>query len=266
MKSLAAFLVASFAPVAAFGAIVEKPVAYEHDGVKCIGWLAYDDSGDARRPGVLVVPEWWGLNGYVKNRAHRLAGSGYVAFVADMYGDGIVTTDAKRAGELAGAFYGKPLMAARARAALDTLLRDVRVDGGKVAAIGYCFGGSTVQALAYSGAPLNGIVSFHGGLLPVPEGAGVKNHTKFLMLNGAADPMVKPEAVAAFEKDADREKIDYQFVNYAGALHAFSNPEATELAAKNGLSAAVGYQETAARRSWAQMSVFFGEVLAPGGH
>jgi len=120
---------------------------------------------------VLVVHEWWGLNEYAKHRAVQLAQLGYVAFAVDMYGQGVSTTDAKVAGALSGQFHGKPLMAERARAGLDQLLATGLVNPGKVAAIGYCFGGSTVQALAYSGAPLAGIVSFHGGLIPAPEGA-----------------------------------------------------------------------------------------------
>lgn len=264
MKLLHAFLVSAGSFVAtatAFGAVVSKPVAYEHDGVKCVGYLAYDDASTAKRPGVLVVPEWWGLNDYTKSRARQLASMGYVALVADMYGEGKYTGDAKDAGALAGQFYGKPLMAARARAGLDSLARQDRVDTKKLAAIGFCFGGSTCQALAYDGAPLAGIVSFHGGLIPAPEGAGARNQAKFLLLNGAADPMVKDADIAAFRDAATREKIDFQFVNYSGALHAFSNPEATKLAAANGLSAAVGYQETAARRSWTQMQVFFDEIF-----
>lgn len=264
MKSLPAFLAAVLSLAASatvFGAVVAKPVSYEHDGVKCVGYLAYDDATDAKRPGVLVVPEWWGVNDYTKSRARQLAGMGYVALVADMYGEGKYTGDAKEAGALAGRFYGKPLMATRARAGLDCLSRQERVDTKKLAAIGFCFGGTTVQALAYDGAPLAGIVSFHGGLLPAPAGSGAKVKAKFLMLNGAIDPMVKPTDITGFQEAAAREKIDFEFVNYAGALHAFSNPGATELAAKNGLSAAVAYHEPAARRSWEHLRGFFDEIF-----
>ena len=135
------------AAVALHAKIVTKPVAYEHAGTKLEGYLAYDDaktSTDKKSPGVLVVPEWWGLTGYAKGRAEQLAQLGYVAFAADMYGAGVTTTDAKKAGELAGQFYGKPLMAERAQAGLDQLLASGLVQGEKVAAIGYCFGGSTV--------------------------------------------------------------------------------------------------------------------------
>lgn len=244
--------------------VVTKPVAYEHAGVKLEGLLAYDDAKAAKGklPGVLVLPEWWGLTAYPKARAEQLAAMGYVAFAADMYGAGVTTEDAKKAGELAGPFYGKPLMAQRARAGLDQLLKSGLVDPAKVAAIGFCFGGTAAQTLAYSGAPLAGIASFHGGLLNAPPEVAGKIRTKFLLLNGAADPMLKPEAKAAFEKSLEDAGIDFVSVDYGGALHAFSNPGATELARKNGLTAAIGYNEAAARRSWKAMQVFFEEIFA----
>ena len=243
--------------------VVTKPVAYEQAGVKLEGLLAYDDAKSAKGklPGVLVLPEWWGLTAYPKSRAEQLAAMGYVAFAADMYGAGVTTEDAKKAGELAGGLYGKPLMAERARAGLDQLLKSGLVDPSKVAAIGFCFGGTAAQALAYTGAPLAAIVSFHGGALDAPADAAGKVHAKFLLLNGAADPMVKPEAKAALEKSLDEAKIDWVSVDYAGAVHAFSNPGATEMARKNGMTAAIGYNEPAARRSWKAMQVFFDEIF-----
>jgi len=244
--------------------IVTKPVAYEQAGVKLEGYLAYDDAklpAGQKAPGVLVVPEWWGLNDYVKSRAEQLAKLGYVAFAADMYGAGIATTDAKKAGELAGQFYGKPLMAERAQAGLDQLLATGLVDAGRVAAIGYCFGGSTVQALAYSGAPLAGIVSFHGGLIPVPADAAAKNKAKILVCHGAADPLVAKADVEAFTKAMNDGKFDYQFISYAGAVHAFTNPGADQVAAANGLSGKIGYNAAADQRSWAHMKVFFRELF-----
>ena len=183
--------------------IVTRPVAYEHGGTRLEGWLAYDNSvasPEKKAPGVLVLPEWWGLTDYPKSRAEQLARLGYVAFAADMYGAGVTTSDPKRAGELAGQFYGKPLMAERARAGLDQLLATGLVAEGKAAAIGYCFGGATAQALAYTGAPLSGIVSFHGSLIPAsPEAAG-RNRAKFLVCHGAVDPFVPAEEIDAFMK------------------------------------------------------------------
>ena len=235
--------------------LIKKPVAYEHAGVKLEGWLAYDDSVPGKRPGVLVVHEWWGLNDYARGRAEQLAALGYVAFALDMYGAGVVTSDPKKAGELAGQFYGKPLMAQRARAGLDQLLATGLVDEGRVAAIGFCFGGSTCQTLAYTGAPLAGIVSFHGGLVTAP--AGASNTAKILMLNGAADAWVTREQVAAFEQALNAGGFDWQWVDYAGAVHAFSNPDAGKFGIPN-----IAYNEPAARRSWQHMLQFFHELFA----
>jgi len=248
--------------VAVQAKVITKPVAYEHAGVKLEGYLAYDDAkmpAGTKAPGVLVIPEWWGLNDYVKGRAEMLAKHGYVAFAADMYGAGVATTDPKKAGELAGQFYGKPLMAERAQAGLDQLLATGLVDSARVAAIGYCFGGSTVQALAYSGAPLAGIVSFHGGLIPVPADAAEKTKAKIMICNGGIDGFVSKESIDAFMTSMNAGKFDYQFISYAGALHAFTNPNADQVAAATGLK--VGYNAAADHRSWSQMLGFFREVL-----
>jgi len=263
MKTILMFLALAALTSVASAEILTKSVEYEHSGTKFKGLLASDTSfsTDAKRPGVLVIPEWWGLNDYAKGRAKELAAMGYVAFAVDMYGGGVTTTDANKAKELAVSLYGSPEMAARAQAGLDEMLKTGLVDANKVAAIGFCFGGSACQALAYTGAPLAGIVSFHGGLVqPSPE--ALKNvRCKFLILNGAMDPTIKPEAIALYLKALDSAHVDYQFINYAGALHAFTNPEATKITEKNGVSGAVGYNETAARRSWAQMRVFFDEIF-----
>ncbi len=258
LTMLFAFLAAT---VISQAKLITRNVAYEHEGVKLEGYLAYDDSTKGSRPGVLVIPEWWGLNDYTKGRAVELAKLGYVAFAADMYGAGKLTSDAKEAQGWAGPFYGKPLMAERARAGLDQLLACGFADPKHVAAIGYCFGGSCCLALAYSGAPLEGVVTFHGGLFSPPPGTLEKAKTKYLILHGGIDPLVKPEAVEALKKAFDEAKTDYQITIYAGAVHAFSNPEADELAAKNKMTGAIGYNEAAARRSWQQMKLFCDELF-----
>lgn len=237
--------------------IVTKAVGYEHAGVKLEGWLAYDDSTTAKRPGVLVVPEWWGLNNFVKGKAEELAKLGYIAFAADMFGKGVVTEDPKKAGELAGQFYGKPLMAERARAGLDQLLATGLVADAKVAAIGFCFGGATCQALAYSGAPLLGIVSFHGSLIPAPAEASHK--ARILMLHGEADTFAPPDAISAFQKSMKDGGFDWQWVGYPGAVHAFTNPEATRIGKEHGLN--IAYNEPAAKASWAKMQEFLHELF-----
>jgi dienelactone hydrolase len=244
-----------------YAKVVTQSVPYEHQGVKLEGILAYDDSKGAaqKSPGVLVLPEWWGVNEYVKGRATKLAELGYVAFVVDMYGAGVVTTDPKKAGELASPFYGKPIMAERAQAGLDQLLKSNRVDSTRVAAIGYCFGGTTAQVLAYSGASLLGIVSFHGNLAPASTEAASHNKAKFLICHGAVDPFVTKDSINAFIESMESGKFDYQFVSYAHAVHSFTNPDADKFAA-SGLQG-VGYNAEADRRSWSHMKVFFGELF-----
>jgi dienelactone hydrolase len=244
--------------------IITKPVAYEHGGVKLEGYLAYDDAVATKQqkaPGVLVLPEWWGLTEYPKSRAEQLARLGYVAFVADMYGAGVTTTDAKKAGELARPFYGKPLMHERARAGLEQLLATGLVNSGHVAAIGYCFGGSAALALAYTGAPLAGVVGFHASFFPVPEDAAAKTKAKLLICHGAVDPFIEASELATFMTSMNSGKFDYQFVSYAGAIHAFTNPGADKLAAANNLGGKVGYNAAADQRSWEHMKLFFKEVL-----
>jgi dienelactone hydrolase len=262
-EALIPVLLLAAGAISARGEIVTKAIDYSDGNVQLEGYLAYDSAlaAKGKLPGVLVVSEWWGLNDYAKGRARQLAGLGYVAFALDMYGKGLVTTDKTKAGEWAGQFYGSPLMATRAQAGLDQLLGTGLVDPARVAAIGYCFGGSTVQALAYSGAPLAGVVSFHGGLIPVPPDAAAKNKAKFLVIEGAIDPSLKKPAVDAFLEAMNAGKFDFQYVIYAGAKHAFTNPDADRLARINGLESMIGYNADADRRSWEAMRGFFDEIF-----
>ncbi len=256
----------ALAAVSLRASVVTRDVDYEHNGVKLQGFLAYDDAAvkAGKLPGVLVVHEWWGLNDYVRGRAVKLAKLGYVAFALDMYGKGVLATDPEKAGELSGQFRGKSLMAERAQAGLDQLLGTGLVDPSRVAAIGYCFGGSTVQALAYSGAPLAGIVSFHGGLIPASDEAVAKNKAKILICHGAIDPSMKQDQIDAYLKSLNDGKVDYKFVAYAGALHAFTNPNADTIASENpSMKGFVGYSPSADRRSWEDMRAFFDEIFAP---
>ena len=261
MKSLclALFVAAMLTQVQA--ALVTKTISYRQGDTELRGYLAYDDSvtGDKKAPGVLVFPEWWGLSNFVKGRADALAKLGYVAFAADMYGDGQVTTDHNKAKELATAVAGKPVMGERAQAAYDQLIKTGLVDDSKVAAIGFCFGGACSQILAYSGAPLKGIVSFHGALIPASADAAKKNQAKFLILQGELDPLVPQAARTAFIKSMDEGKFDYQFLSYSGAVHAFMNPDADKAKA-DGLDG-VGYDPEVATRAWAQMQLFFKEIF-----
>jgi dienelactone hydrolase len=258
MKAISLSLLILASGMTVHAKLVTKTVSYEQNGTKLEGYLAYDDSitDKGKVPGIVVFPEWWGLNDYVKGRADQLAGLGYVAFAADMYGNGQSTTEPAKAKELSSQFYGKPLMAERAQAALDQLLKTGMVDENKVAAIGFCFGGSASLALAYSGAPIAGVVTFHGGLIPPPADVAQKTKAKFLILHGALDPLVNKEAVDKFLKSMNDDKLDYQFIAYSGAVHAFSNPNADKFNVEG-----LGYNAQAAARSWNQMKIFFGEIF-----
>ncbi len=238
--------------------MVTKTVEYQQDGTPLLGYLAYDEAMAGKRPGVLVVHEWWGLNDFVKKRAEELAGLGYVALAADMYGRGRTTTDREEAAKLSGVLRSQPsLLRARAQAALATLAAQPQVDPRRLAAIGFCFGGTTVLELAYSGANLLGVVSFHGGL-PLPQpGEGKNIKARVLVLHGADDPFVKPQEIAAFEEAMRQSGADWQMILYGGAVHSFTNPEAS----KAGVTG-VAYEPKAAARSFRHMQLFFQEIFA----
>ena len=238
------------------GKLVTKEIDYQQNGTRLAGYLAYDDSVSNPRPGILLVHEWWGLTDNIRRKADDLARLGYVAFAADMYGKGVVTNDPKEASRLAGGFYGNPLMAERANAGLQELLKTGLADPEKIAAIGFCFGGSTVQRLAYSGAALRGIVSFHGGLeIPSAEDAA-RDKAKILILHGAKDPVTPTDKMMDYLNAMNKTNLDWEMVLYSGAKHAFTNPKADSY----GLDS-IAYNAVAARRSWEQMQAFFTEIF-----
>ena len=260
MKMLAAFLAMAFMFAGVSTAPAEmktEVVEYRHGDVVLEGYLAYDDSFQGKRPGVLVAHEWNGHTPYVRKRAEQLARLGYVAFALDMYGKGVRAKDAKEAAALAGIYKGdRKLMRARAAAGLDVLRNRPETDQARLAAIGYCFGGTAVLELARSGADLVSVVSFHGGLdTPTPEDArNIKG--KVLALQGADDPFVPVKQREAFQDEMRKGGVDWQFVTYGGAVHGFTNPEA---GSDNSKGAA--YNERADRRSWKAMKAFFAETL-----
>jgi dienelactone hydrolase len=256
MRILAVWAVLVLANVAG-AEIMTKEVSYTHGDVRLKGFLAYDNAKEGKRPGVLVVHEWWGNNDYSRQRARQLAELGYVAFAVDMYGDGKLAKSPQEARGLATPFYeDRALMRERAGAGLKALQEQPTVDGERLAAIGYCFGGSVVLELARSGAPLAAVVSFHGGLAtPNPDDArNIK--AKVLVLTGGADPMVAPEERDAFIKEMEDARVDYAMTVYGGAKHGFTSPDA-DRARQEG----VGYQKEADQRSWAAMRALFEETL-----
>lgn len=252
---LAVFLVLALA-AGAQAKVITKSMEYKQDGTVLEGFLAYDDALKGTRPGVLVVHEFWGLNDYVKNRTRQLAEMGYVAFAADMYGKGVVTKDRKEAGKLAGHLRGTPLLRKRALAGLEQLKKNKLVDTKRLAAIGFCFGGTTVLELAYAGADLAGVVSFHGGLVPAKPEDFKNLKAKILVLHGADDPFIKPQEIAAFQEALRKAGADWQMIYYGGAVHSFSNPEAG-----SDKAAGAAYDAKTANRAWKQMQLFFKEVF-----
>ena len=260
MRYLLAVILALALAGGAQAKVVTKSLEYRQDGAVLEGFLAYDDALQGPRPGVLVVHEFWGLNDYVKMRARQLAEMGYVALAADMYGKGVVTKDPQEARKLAGHLRGTPLLRKRALAGLELLKQNKLVDPKRLAAIGFCFGGTTVLELAYAGADLAGVVSFHGGLFPPQPEDLKKIKAKILMLHGAEDPFTKPQEIAAFQEALGKAGADWQMVYFGGAVHSFSNPEAGSDKSKG-----AAYDARAAARAWKQMQLFFKEIFPGSG-
>jgi dienelactone hydrolase len=227
-----------------------EDIVYRYGDLELRGFFAHDEHAARLRPGVLVVPDAGGLGEHIKDKARSLAALGYAAFVLDLYGDGAVVTDGlRRIAELGADI---PRWRGLARAGLDVLAARPEVDALKLAAIGYCFGGTTVYELARSGAPLLGVVGFHSGLTP-SSGEAANLRGRVLTLIGADDPMIPPEARVVFENELRAARVDWQMVVYGRAAHSFTNP----LANRPGFS----YEADADARSWAAMRQFFAEVF-----
>lgn len=256
-SSLLALMMVLVAQVAQ-ARLVTKVVEYRQGDTPLEGYLAYDDAVKGKRPGVLVIHEWTGVGPYEKKRVEQLAGMGYVAFAADIYGKGVRPPTPELAAKEAAKYRGsdRSLIRARAMAGLDKLAGSPRVDPDRLAVIGYCFGGTAALELARAGGKQLGTVSFHGGLdTPVP--ADAKNiRGKILALHGAEDPIVPPEQVAAFQQEMRRAKVDWQMIYYGGAVHSFTNPKSG-----NDPKKGVAYNEKADRRSWEAMKQFFNEIF-----
>ncbi len=237
--------------------IQTKTVEYEDDGTPLTGYLYWDDATTGERPGVLLIHEWWGLNDYAKQRARQLAGLGYLAFAADMYGHGRVTSDPDQASSWMGEVTADPQWwRQRALRGLEQLEASDMLLADQVAAIGYCFGGGTVLQMAYGGAPIKGVVSFHGSLPNAPETAYDKIAAKILVLHGHADDFTPPDRVARFQESLSAAGADWEMDLYGGVRHSFTNPDVGEYGIEN-----LRYDAQADARSWQRMQAFFDELF-----
>jgi dienelactone hydrolase len=241
--------------------INSRTVEYSADGVTMQGYLAYDENINGRRPGVIVVHEWWGLNDYARMRVRMLAEMGYAALAVDMYGGDKIASHPDDAGKFSSELM-KNFDVAKARfvAGMELLKAQPVVDPKKIAAIGYCFGGGIVLNMARQGLDLKGVASFHGSLAAVkPAQPGIIK-AKILILNGAADSFTTPEQIETFKKEMNSAGVDYRFINYPGAKHSFTNPEADELGKKFNMP--IGYNAEADKKSWNELKGFLKKIFA----
>lgn len=257
MRFFFSFILIAIFTVSSLSAVKKEVIEYKHGDVVLEGYLVYDNLLKSKRPGILLVHEWWGHNKYAKSRADQLVNLGYVVFVLDMYGKGVVTAKAKEAKELSNPFYeDRQLMRDRANAGLEILKNFKKVDPTKLGVMGYCFGGTVALELARSGADLDAVVSFHGGL-STPDSAAAGNiRGDVLVLHGADDPFVPKAEVDKFVEDMNNAGITWQLNQYSGAMHAFSNPEANMFKLDG-----VAYNFKADKRSWEAMRSFLYDIF-----
>jgi dienelactone hydrolase len=234
-----------------------QSIEYEDGNVTLRGFMAFDDASSHQRPGVLVMPEAFGLGTHATQRAERLASLGYVALAGDPYGNGLEITDLQEAITRASALRADPArFRQRARVALGTLASLPQVDASRLAAIGYCLGGTFALELARDGVPLRGVVSFHGGLeTPRPAVAG-QVKAKILVCTGADDPFVPVAQVNALAEEMTTAQADWQIICYGGTVHSFTNPDADRVGVPG-----IAYNRLADERSWKAMAVFFEEIF-----
>ena len=240
-------------------ALKEETVTVNADSATMNNFVVYNDSAKGKHPAVLVLPEWWGLNDYPKERARKLAALGYVAMAVDIYGDSKVATTPDSAKAFAGPFYMHPEKAkARIDAAIAKLRSMANVDSANIGAIGYCFGGGILLNTARLGDDLKGVVSFHGSLLGTPAKKELL-HTKLLVCHGNADKFVSAQDVATFKKQMDSIGASYTFIGYDSATHAFTNPASTETGKKFNMP--IAYNAKADSASWSDMKNFFTKLF-----
>jgi len=240
--------------------VVGSEVNYSADGVEMKGYIAHNDKITTRRPGVLVVHEWWGHNGYARKRADMLAAEGYVALAVDMYGEGRQAAHPDEAGKFAGEVRKNlPMARRRFMAALETLKKHPMTDQDNLAAIGYCFGGGVVLQMARDGLDLKAVASFHGSLGTAEPAAPGKVKAAILVSNGGDDKFIPLEEINGFIKEMITAGADFSFHSYPGAMHSFTNPGADHFAEK--FKMPVAYQEKADKDSWREMHAFFTRIF-----
>jgi dienelactone hydrolase len=254
---ITSLLISALISAASQAKIHTETVEYKEGKHVLEGYLAYDDANPKPKPGIVVVHDWMGLSDNTKMRAQLLAELGYVALAADIYGKGIRPKSNEEAGQLASNYKDhRNVLRARVRAAYDVLAKDPHVNNKKMAAIGYCFGGTTALELARSGAPLEGTISFHGGL-STPNPKDAKNiKGRVLVLHGGSDPFVGPAEVNSFVEEMNAANINWTMVSYGPAVHAFTIKEAG-----NDKKKGAAYDAEADRASWEEMKRFFNEIF-----
>jgi len=240
--------------------IVTTEVDYDSDGTTLKGFIAYDGNKEGKRPGVLIVHEWWGHNDYARKRARMIAELGYTALAVDMYGDGKQADHPDDAGKFAMELFNNiDLAEARFEAGLNLLKMQPTTDPDRIAAIGYCFGGGVVLHMARFGMELDAVVSFHGSLQTEHPAQPEKVKARLLVCNGEDDPLTTPEQIEAFKNEMSEAGVEYKFINYPGAVHSFTNPIADSVG--NKFNMPLAYNKEADQKSWAEMKALFSEVF-----
>ena len=266
MKRICAFFVIALLALLSLVALANagvqaKEIEYSHNGVKLTGYLAFNDSKVGKRPGILVVHEWWGHNDHARSRAKMLAKSGYTALALDMYGDGKLANHPKKAGEFMNLVFSNWLDSqGRYNKALEVLKAHKTVDAARIGSIGFCFGGAVSIKMARGGAELKGIVAFHSALPIEPKITNNSMKSAVLVINGSEDGFLKPEAVASFSQDMFRANVDFTYMNLKGVKHSFTNPQADEFSEKFNITA-LQYNKKADEQSWESMLKFFKRVF-----
>ena len=249
MKTWSCFIGLMLAATAAHAAVQGKEVSYNADGTILKGYIAWDDAVKGKRPGILVIHEWWGHNEYARKRARMLAEQGYTALALDMYGDGKQAHHPDEASKFASEVSKNAALAkARFDAAYNLISKEDTVDPGKIAAVGYCFGGSVALNMARMGEPLKAVVSFHGGLGTALPGEEGKIKARIASFTGEDDPMIPAAQVAAFRQEMEKDGVIHKIVTYPGAKHAFTNPDADKYGREFKLPLA--YNAAADQASW----------------